>query len=290
MEGCGCIWVVGGDRRQGHLASLLAADGHKVTVVGMEEMEGLVGVTHATSFHGVEGADYVILPLPAMAEGGLMSTPLSARGYQVTDLLDRLNPQQVVCGGRVNHMLRLLAQGRGLVVHDYYQREELAVANGVPTVEGAIQLAMEAMPTTLFGGGALVVGYGRLGKLLSHRLHGLGAKVTVAARSYADLAWISAYGYRPCKLSQLAQEAQGCDVLFNTAPAPLLNAAVLKHLNPQALVVDLASHPGGVDFGVAQELSIQVIWALSLPGKVAPLTAGAILKEVICNLFDELGV
>ena len=36
----------------------------------------------------------------------------------------------------------------------------------------------------------------RIGKLLSHRLQGLEARVTVAARKYGDLAWAEAYGLR----------------------------------------------------------------------------------------------
>ena len=45
------------------------------------------------------------------------------------------------------------------------------------------------------GSRVLVIGYGRVGRLLAHRLKGLGARVTVSARSFRDLAWIEAYGY-----------------------------------------------------------------------------------------------
>ena len=33
-----------------------------------------------------------------------------------------------------------------------------------------------------------------------------------------------------------------------------------------------------------------MIWALSLPGKVAPYTAGRIIKDTIMNIIEELGV
>ena len=56
------------------------------------------------------------------------------------------------------------------------------------------------------------------------------------------------------------------------------------------LIIDLASRPGGVDFDEAKRLGRRVIWALSLPGKVAPYTAGAIIKNTLINMIEELGV
>ena len=40
----------------------------------------------------------------------------------------------------------------------------------------------------------------------------------------------------------------------------------------------------------AKDLGLKVIWALSLPGKTAPLTSGKIIKETISNIFYEEGV
>ena len=54
-------------------------------------------------------------------------------------------------------------------------------------------------------------------------------------------------------------------------------------------MLDLASKPGGVDLAAAGELGLTVIWALSLPGKVAPVTAGAAIKTTIYNMLHELG-
>ena len=39
----------------------------------------------------------------------------------------------------------------------------------------------------------------------------------------------------------------------------------------------------------ARSMGVKVIWALGLPGKVAPVTAGNIIKETIYNIFSELG-
>ena len=122
----------------------------------------------------------------------------------MTDVLAPLSPGQMLCGGRVDPVTAALAAERGLTIRDYFAREELAVANAVPTAEGAVQIAMEQLPITIHGARVLVVGFGRVGRALAQRLAALGAKVTVAARRYESLAWAQASGYGAEQTGQLA--------------------------------------------------------------------------------------
>ena len=163
-------------------------------------------------------------------------------------------------------------------------------ANALPTAEGAIQIAMEELPITLHGARALVIGYGRLGRALAPRLAGLGARVSVAARKYADLAWAESFGFGTEHTGQLRPWLCGYDLVVNTVPARVLGEAELAELRPDCLVIDLASKPGGVDLDAAARLGKKVVWALSLPGKVAPVTAGRAIRTAIYNILSELGV
>ncbi|MDF2987058.1 MAG: phosphoglycerate dehydrogenase-like oxidoreductase [Eubacterium sp.] len=149
---------------------------------------------------------------------------------------------------------------------------------------------MEEMPITLHNSNALILGYGRIGKALAKMLQGIGANVFVEARKYADIAWIKAYGYKPVSLTELSQTVKDMNVIFNTIPSIVLNHEILKILNQECLIIDLASKPGGVDFDKAKELSLRAIWALSLPGKVAPVTAAEFIKDTVFNIIEELGV
>lgn len=195
----------------------------------------------------------------------------------------------MLCGGRVDPVTAALAAERGLTIRDYFAREELAVANAVPTAEGAVQIAMEQLPITIHGARVLVVGFGRVGRALAQRLAALGAKVTVAARRYESLAWAQASGYGAEQTGQLAGWLCGYDLVVNTVPALVLGEAELADLKPDCLVLDLASKPGGVDLEAAGRLGRTVIWALSLPGKVAPVTAGSAIKNTIYHMLHELG-
>ena len=136
----------------------------------------------------------------------------------------------------------------------------------MPTAEGAVQVAMEELPITLHSARVLILGFGRVGKLTAHRMGALGAKVTVSAQSYEDLAWAAAYGYETDRLEDLAWELGGFDLVVNTIPAPVLGREELADLKEGCLVLDLASRPGGVDRQAAAQLGIHPIHALGLPG------------------------
>ena len=80
------------------------------------------------------------------------------------------------------------------------------------------------------------------------------------------------------------------DIIFNTIPSLILNDEILTKVKKDALIIDLASKPGGIDFDAAKSYGLKVIWALSLPGKIAPVSSGAIIKDTIMNIIKELGV
>ena len=283
------IWVIGGDLRQAKMAELLQQDGHAVHTYALERAPELPWEGE-TSLTGVELADCVVLPLPVSGDGTMLNAPLSESSHPLTRVLDALRPGQIICAGRVDESTLSMAQERGLILHDYFAREELAVANAVPTAEGAIQIAMEELPITIHGARALVIGYGRLGRLLAQRLSALGAKVSVAARRWADLAWAEAYGYGVEQTDLLEGWLCSYDLIVNTVPARVLGEKRLAELESGCLVIDLASKPGGVDMEAARQLGVRVIWALSLPGKVAPVTAGKAVLHTIYNILREQGV
>ena len=73
---------------------------------------------------------------------------------------------------------------------DIMKCEELAVLNSISTAEGAIQIAMEETNHTLHDSNILILGFGRIGKVLAKMLNAIGANVYCEARKNEDLAWI----------------------------------------------------------------------------------------------------
>jgi dipicolinate synthase subunit A len=59
---------------------------------------------------------------------------------------------------------------------------------------------------------------------------------------------------------------------------------------PDILLIDLSSVPGGIDFAYAKDKGMRAIWALSLPGKYAPETAGSIICDTLMEYFEREGI
>lgn len=169
-------------------------------------------------------------------------------------------------------------------------RHSVVIENAIPTAEGALQYAMENSQITLHGSKCIVLGFGRCGKVLAHMLRGIGAKLSVEARSQSDLAYIESYGYTPIQLGDLPQNIHQYDFIFNTIPTLILDEKKLEKINKDCVIIELASKPGGIDFEAARRLGIKVVDAQSLPGKVAPETAAKIIFDTILNAYSDMGV
>ncbi len=146
---------------------------------------------------------------------------------------------------------------------------------------------MEETTRTVHGSNVLVMGFGRIGKVLANMLDGIGAKVYCEARKDEDIAWIKAYGYNPIHLNDLNEHLGMFDVIINTIPFQVLDKDRLELVNPEVVIIDIASNPGGVDRFAAKQKGIKLIWALSLPGKVAPISSAEFIKETIYHILEE---
>ncbi|HBI64357.1 MAG TPA: dipicolinate synthase subunit DpsA [Clostridiales bacterium] len=279
--------LAGGDVRQVYLAELLAADGVQVQTIGLERsgapLENCSNMAELFAW-----ADVIVLPMPTAGAHRRLNAPLANAPYKLTDVLDAIPAGRPVLGGAVPQMIHDMAQRRGIRVCDYLQREELAILNAIPTAEGAIQIAMEELPVTLHGLSVLIVGAGRIGSTLAPRLHALGARVTVSARSCADFARIRSGGYHDLDTRALAGHIGAFPLIINTVPHPVLTRRVLADCAPETLVIDLASGAGGVAEDAGDRC--RIIHALSLPGRVAPRSAAAAIHDTICHILEEEGL
>ncbi len=296
------IALLGGDLRQMVTARALAADGFETAVYAMDTYAGdWGGVTRATDLaSALGGADLVVLPLPVSLsdEELLLHCPFTKKTVFLRDVFAAIPTGCRVIGGKVSGAVSALAETYGIRIEDYLQREAVAIANAVPTAEGALAIAMAEVPYTIRDAECLVLGYGRIGKTLAALLAGVGARVTVAARKEADLAWIRAAGHTAISFDTLlCDTSAGADdtsnlpyeIVFNTVPKQIVGASLLSRMKADVLLLDLASAPGGIDRDYATEHGYHVIRALSLPGKTAPVTAGRIIGDAIRSVLKEGG-
>lgn len=284
------IAIVGGDRRYLYLSGTLAGMGYEVYHL-------FVPAADAQSVQAKTGnykellplCGGVILPMPVSRDGIRLNTPLWMEDVFMTDCFKYIARSTPVVGGLVTPYVAAAGNSCGVTIVDLLETEELAVRNALPTAEGAVQLAMEETPSTIFGANCIIAGYGRISRILARMLRALGANVTVTSRKSDHMAWITSEGYRSWPTARLGEIASEGDIFFNTIPAAVFTREILYQMHPGALVIDLASMPGGTDFESAKKLGIQAIHALSLPGKVAPKSAAGYIAEVVAQRFSTEG-
>lgn len=287
--------LIGGDKRLVALAEYLLKHGTDIVFFGTDKEylpeNAEIAETLKEAFCGVSA---VILPLPMSGDGVNVSCPLRKSGTlpQIREVIE-LSKGLPVYGGRLSPQIKKLADEIGVRITDYFDLEELKIRNSVFASEGALSIAMNRLDRAIFGSKSAVIGYGRLGKTLAPMLKALGSRVTVAARKATDLAWAAAYGFEPLKIayeggkSTLKKLSDGYDVLFNTAPCWLFDESVLSSFRKNSIIIDLASAPGGVDPNAAEKYGIEVIPALSLPGKYAPVSAGELIGEYLFEMISK---
>lgn len=256
------------------LAELLATDGYEV------RSWGLAGRAESTPSETALSSR-IVLPVPLSEDGRLRGTRLP-----LGELWPRLDPARRVYAGAVPEDARARAESLGLRIVDYFADEALTVKNAVPTAEGALAVAMEHLSVTLHGTPCLVIGFGRIGKLLARDLAALGAEVAVSARRADDLAWIGALGYTPLHTEHLSGTLGVYRVIFNTVPAIVLREALLRELRRDCVLVELASRPG-FDTDAAHLLGLDHVKAGGLPGKVAPETAARAIQETLYRIWED---
>ena len=280
------IAMLGGDERQKYLAMRLKDRGFAVVGFGNQVRPAAKDLASA-----VKNAGAVILPVPSTRDGKYLSqADREMPRIAFSELLSLLAPGTLLSGGMMPPEWCAAASARGILPIDYFSGEPVQLQNALPTVEGALRLAMQALPVTLCGTQTAVVGYGRIGSLLVEKLVALGASVGVLARSPVALAAAELHGAR----AQAFQKGvppffADCRVLFNTVPERVLDASFLSALPKNCVLIELASAPGGFDPDLAKASGLTVIPAQGLPGRFYPETAGKILADAVCELFAANG-
>ncbi len=287
--------ILGGDSRQISLAARLFLGEAEVRCFGLPEESLAAGILSFENWaQAVKGATAVILPLPASPDGIRIHQPLcpGKAPPSFAELLAQVPVSVPLIGGKFSPSMKALADEKGHHVIDFCKSEEFQQKNAVPTAEGALAILMERLPCTVQGVSVAVTGFGRIARALVSILLSLGADVTVGARKPADLEQARALGCKTVRLcgdESVSELCRGKRAVFNTVPHWLFTKPVLLTLGHEVLLIDLASSPGGVDAEVARALGVPVIWALSLPGKYAPVTAGEIIADTVLALLGQEG-
>lgn len=200
----------------------------------------------------------------------------------------KMHPPKMLIGGQLPKEALDFAREYQIPCHDLLKCDSIAIANAIPTAEGAIYHAIQESPHVLHNNRCLVLGFGKCGKALAQKLSGLNAHVTVCARKEEDLALAESFGYDAINYEQLNKQLGSFLFIFNTVPAKILDKHRLSFVSRETVLIDIASVPGGIDFEAAKNLGLTAKHCLGLPGKLSPKTAADILAKQIILLLKSM--
>ncbi len=261
------IHLMGGDERQLYLADYISDRGFPVSL-------SYLGGTASPDWE----ADVLILPLPVSRDGETLNAPLSQETIPLKTIFEQFKGS-FLFGGK-------FPKSAPSSAIDYLAPEEVTLANASLTAEGAVALAIQSTPFSLQKEPVLILGAGRIGQLLALRLIALGAKVTVAARRAESLALCEALGAEGRFYEDVPYRR--FRLVLNTVPAEVLPEGRLCLLPEGALLMELASAPGGFDPHLAEQLGLQVLPAPGLPGKLMPESAARCIGKFIIKEMERL--
>lgn len=257
--------IIGGDKRFEILKKLLISEGHTLS----------------------PDAHIIILPLPLTRDGETLNAPFERGKIALSDIVEAADEGDLFFGGLIPSDFASKIKAAGALIFDYNERDSFAELNAIPTAEGAVSIAVENTDFALFDAECLVSGYGKIGKVLANYLKAMGAKVTVSARKKSDLDYAEKCGLNHILTSEIADHIDKFSIIFNTVPHRIYSDDTVKMMKKDALYIELASAPYGVDFDSLSRAEIRYINAPSLPAKVAPVTAAKNILNTITEIIRE---
>ncbi len=276
------ILIIGGDSRQLYMSDFLEHEGFNTTIYGLSEIRKKCTDNLKKS---AEASDIIILPLPVTKDNKYINSTIPVK--ESIDEISSMIFNKIIFGGMINKGTESKFKKNNNTIYDYFKREDITMLNAIPTAQGILKTMIDNIEYTIHSSECAVFGFGRIARITAQVLKAIGADVTVCVRKSGDIAAAKAFGFDGCYIKDFSNEAQKYDILINTVPALIIDRDILLRVKPDSLIIDVASAPFGVNFACAYELGLKVIQSSSLPGKVAPKTAGEIIGRGIINALKE---
>jgi dipicolinate synthase subunit A len=284
------IAVIGGDARQLEIIRQLTEHDAKLSLIGFEQLDHAFTGATKEKINEIDFAeqDALILPVRGTDANGQVDTIFSSEKILLTkEMLETLPQHAIIFSGISNPYLDEITKEADRRLVKLFERDDVAIYNSIPTVEGTIMMVIQHTDFTIHGSNVAVLGLGRVGVTVARTFQALGAKVKVGARKSEHIARITEMGLTAFHLNDLESNVKDTDICINTIPTSIVTASVISKMPAHTLIIDLASKPGGTDFRYAEKRGIKALLAPSLPGIVAPKTAGQILANVLIKLLRE---
>ena len=282
------IAILGGDKREKIMSELLYKKGYEIIILSDIIFSNKDIKFYKDYKNVIKDAELIYLPLSGVDENNCVKSTFTTEEVKLDNkFISDISEKSMVLIGVNNDSIKKMFAENNISYIEMNKLADLAILNAIPTAEGAIKIAIEKTPYTIFESEILITGLGKVGMTLAWRLKALGANVYVATRDKKAISRGRDFGFKMIDYTDLEKYLAKINIIYNTVPAKIITERYLRLLTEDTLIVDLASSPGGVDFETAKELGIEAFLAPGLPGKIAPETAAKILADKVDNIICE---
>lgn len=199
------------------------------------------------------------------------------------DFLQNLKNKILISGMIPDKYEKILKENKNYVI-DLLKNEDYIIFNAKITVEGIIKYLIENTKTSLFNSKILVLGYGRIGKILCNVLKSFTENIYCVTYSKEETEIARANTINVILEEDLEKFLKNFEIIINTVPKIILDSKKLNMLYKEAFVLDVASKPGGIDQDFAQKNKINYMWKLGIPSEISPIEcAQKIQNEIYKN-------
>lgn len=153
----------------------------------------------------------------------------------------------------------------------------------------ALYYVMNQSARAFYRSDCLVIGFGRIGTALTHRLSAMGARVTVAARRENARVRARLFGAQTVNMEEMIGILPQQHFIFNTPPETVLDEAALMKISSGCKLLELASAPYGFDMAMARALGVDAWLESGIPGRFCPESAGTALFHSALRMMMREG-
>lgn len=226
------ILIFGGDKRLLYAAEMLN-EKYSYHVTPAIEIP-------LNSLSVVKGFSTVIIPIPFSADGKSVYTPFFKKSVPINIFFENCHSDVRLIGGTIPETY----SSQKKHYYDLTKDDEFIKSNLQPTIEGIIQYILNSIEYSISGSKILIIGFGRLGKMLAKHLQTFGAEIAVACSNNDEISVAKDANLYSCTIEQKSDRFD-IDIIVNTVPAHVLTEQELKRISCHTMLIDVASVPGG---------------------------------------------
>jgi dipicolinate synthase subunit A len=225
----------------------------------------------------LEDSAYFVLPIPV--------TKIE-KNHEVNELLKENLTNgtlrgRMVFGGVFGPEWKQRLEDAKVEYRDLMADPSVVYRNAYITAEATVAEILKYSAYSIRGQKIIVCGYGKCGREIANLLASIGAKVTVLARSVEARRFARTEGHEAVDFSYGPEEVYGARTIVNTVPALVIREPMIREMHPDAVIIDIASRPGGTDLMAAENYGIKVVAALGLPGIYTTKSSARVLADAI---------